>query len=60
MFKLFYGYLFQNNHRKIHSEIAVKHRTSAWQVYRIAHGKPIHSLRDGCIYRDLYRQGIIS
>jgi hypothetical protein len=60
MFKLIYGYLFQNSNRNKYSVIALKHRTSLWHVYRIAHDKPIHSLRDGCIYRELHRQGVIS
>ena len=37
MFKLIYGYLFQNSNRNKYSVIALKHRTSLWHVYRIEH-----------------------
>jgi hypothetical protein len=60
MFKLIFRYLFHNKDRKSYRTIAMKHKSTTWNVYRIAHGKNIRTLRDGSIYRELFRQGIIS
>ena len=47
---------FCDNHA-LYQRLSKKHRTSEWHVYRVAHGKPIRSLREGCIYRDLHKEG---
>ena len=60
MFKLIFRYLFCCTNRNIYDEIALKHKTTAWNVYRLAHGKKVRSLRDGSIHRELFRQGIIN
>lgn len=60
MFKLIYRYLFHNKNRQNYTDIAIKYNSTAWNVYRIAHGKNIRTLRDGSIYHELFRQGIIS
>jgi hypothetical protein len=60
MFKLIYRYLFRNENRQRYADIAMKYNSTTWNVYRVAHGKRVRSMRDGGIYRELFRQGIIN
>jgi hypothetical protein len=46
--------------KEVYRQIAEKYRTSAWNVYKIANGKTIRSMKEGCVYRELFRRSIIS
>lgn len=52
--------MFYCTNRARYADIARKHNSSSWNVYHIAHGKKVRTLRDGSIHRELHRQGIIS
>ncbi|MEN6589297.1 MAG: hypothetical protein ABFC30_06575 [Proteiniphilum sp.] len=55
-----FNFLFNRSNRELYRQLAAKHHTTSWHVYRIAHGKQLTSMRDGCIYRELYRTGYLN
>ena len=56
---LFFNFVFSKE-KEFYQQIAKKYRTSAWNVFMIANGKTIRSMKEGCIYRELYRRRFIS
>lgn len=59
MFLQLLHFLIINEERHLYKQLAKKHQTTSWNVYRVANGKTIRTLRDGCIYRELYRKGFV-
>jgi len=59
MFVTYVHFLLYCRNRQLYSRLAKKHGTTVWHVYRVAHGKRINTMRDGCIFRELHREGIL-
>lgn len=52
-------YFIISKNNKYYFSLALKHKTTPWLVYKLAHGKPTYSVKGKNILKDLKRIGII-